>query len=187
MRKIRLKTIFLYVAIMALNLMPIGCGQSQETPGEEIIESTLGSEIETKLESIIKNVIEVYDLPGLAIGIVKDGKIAYARGFGYKNIVTRAPITAKTLFHMASISKPFVATAIMQLVEQGKIDLEAPVTEYLPDFLHMFILHLDPVEDELRSIFAHLTFLNHTIDNHASYRNSKFMEPIDETGDDGNR
>lgn len=137
MLKIRSKTISVYTAIVAFNftlVMLAGCGQPQETPGEEIIKGALGPEIETKLESIIKDVIEAYELPGLAIGIVKDSKIAYVRGFGYKNIDTRASITAKTLFHMASISKPFVATAIMQLVEQGKIDLDAPVTEYLPYF-----------------------------------------------------
>jgi CubicO group peptidase (beta-lactamase class C family) len=44
------------------------------------------------------------------------------------------PVTAETLFHMASITKPFVATSVMQLVEQGKVDLDAPVTRYLPYF-----------------------------------------------------
>src|SRR5262249_57727344 len=44
------------------------------------------------------------------------------------------PVTPETLFHMASVTKPFVATAVMQLVEQGKVELDAPVTKYLPHF-----------------------------------------------------
>ena len=78
--------------------------------------------------------MDSYDLPGLAIGVVKDDQIVYAQGFGRTNIETNEPITTETIFHMASISKPFVATAIMQLVEQGKIDLNAPLIQYLPYF-----------------------------------------------------
>jgi len=110
------------------------CNKPQEQPAEDIIKGNLGIDLQTKLESFINEVIEAYDLPGLAIGIVKDNEIAYAKGFGFKNIETRDPITTTTLFHMASISKPFVATAIMQLVEKGKIDLNAPVITYLPYF-----------------------------------------------------
>ncbi|MFC2166129.1 serine hydrolase domain-containing protein, partial [Acidobacteriota bacterium] len=131
---IRLRTLLFLLAAWAVIFVSFNCTQPEEQSGGDIIESTLGSEIEAKLEPIIKNVIETYDLPGLAIGIVNENKIVYARGFGYKHIETRKPITATTLFHMASISKPFVATAVMQLVEQGKIDLEAPVTKYLPYF-----------------------------------------------------
>ncbi len=134
MHGIRLKTILIIAAVVAIIFMCFACTRSQEQSGGDIIEGTLGSEIETKLEPIIKDVIEAHALPGLAIGIVNENKIVYAKGFGYKHIDTREPITATTLFHMASISKPFVATAVMQLVEQGKIDLEAPVTSYLPYF-----------------------------------------------------
>jgi CubicO group peptidase (beta-lactamase class C family) len=74
-----------------------------------------------------------FGVAGLAIGIVK-GEQVYARGFGVKNIETQEPVTDRSLFHLASISKTFVATAIMQLVEQGKLELEAPVHAYLPDF-----------------------------------------------------
>lgn len=74
-------------------------------------------------------------IPGVAIGIVLDGKLAYARGFGQAKLgQSDRPVTPDTLFHMASVTKPFVATAIMQLVGQGKIDLDAPVTKYLPYF-----------------------------------------------------
>ena len=106
----------------------------QKSIDEDMIKGDIGKRIDEKLTPIIKNVMVSYDLPGLSIGIVKDNEVVYARGFGFKNIETRDPITTTTIFHMASISKPFVATAIMQLVEQGKIDLDALVIRYLPYF-----------------------------------------------------
>src|SRR4030043_1815167 len=58
-----------------------------------------------------------------------------------------------------------------------------PVSKNLPNLRHMFILHLDSVEDEFRSIFPNLILLNQSIDHHTTNGNSKFMEPIDETCD----
>jgi CubicO group peptidase (beta-lactamase class C family) len=87
-----------------------------------------------QLEPIIKQVIEQSNMPGFALAIVENQKIVYAAGFGVKSLATREPITAQSLFHMASITKPFVATSIMQLSEKGKIDLDAPVVKYLPYF-----------------------------------------------------
>src|SRR5215468_8523322 len=73
--------------------------------------------------------------PGSAIGIVKDGRLVYSGGFGVLRVGDpNPPVTAETLFHMASITKPFVATAIMQLVEQGKVHLDDLVIKHLPYF-----------------------------------------------------
>jgi len=90
--------------------------------------------IEEKLDPIIQQIIESWELPGMTVSIVKDNKIIYAKAFGVKNIENKEPLTEKSLFHMASVSKPFSATAIMQLVEQGKVDLDDPVIKYLPYF-----------------------------------------------------
>src|SRR5215471_14854286 len=88
-----------------------------------------------RLDKLIVQGMAEKHLPGLAVGIVRHGKVAYAKGFGLMTLgQPDKPVTATTLFHMASITKPFVATAIMQLVEQGKLDLDAPVTKYLPYF-----------------------------------------------------
>jgi len=111
------------------------CNSQADNSYESIIKGEIGNNIDKKLSPYIKNIITSYDLPGLAIGIVKDNEIVYAKAFGYKNIETKEPGTIRSLYHMASISKPFVATAIMQLVEQGKIDLDTSVTTYLPYFM----------------------------------------------------
>lgn len=90
--------------------------------------------LEEQLEPLIQQTLATFELAGLAIGIVRGDAIVYARGFGVKHLETREPITATSLFHLASLSKAFVATAIMQLAEQGKLDLDAPVVDYLPCF-----------------------------------------------------
>ncbi len=76
-----------------------------------------------------------YDrIPGLAVGIVHNGKLVYQKGFGYADIESKIAITPKTSFRIASISKTFTAVAIMQLVEQEKINLDDKIEKYLPWF-----------------------------------------------------
>lgn len=89
----------------------------------------------TELEPIIQQAMAQGEIPGFAIAIVQNQKIVYAAGFGVKNLTRpNDKITPESLFHMASITKPFVATSIMQLVEQGRIELDAPLVKYLPYF-----------------------------------------------------
>src|SRR6266571_3084070 len=74
-----------------------------------------------------------YRVPGVALGII-DGPSETMRGLGVTGIEDPLPVTPHTVFPIASISKTFAATAMMRLVEQGKVDLHAPVRTYLPDF-----------------------------------------------------
>ena len=73
-------------------------------------------------------------LPGIVVGVVSDQNLVWAKGFGYANVAAKQPMTPATKFRMASHSKLFTATAIMQLREQGKIRLDDPVSKYLPWF-----------------------------------------------------
>src|SRR6266699_2299016 len=88
--------------------------------------------LEEQLEPLIQQVMASFEMAGLAIGIVRGDEVVYVKGFGVKHLETREPVTATSLFHLASVSKPFVATAIMQLAEQGKLDLDTPIVRYLP-------------------------------------------------------
>lgn len=72
--------------------------------------------------------------PGLVVGIIKNRRVTYAKAFGVAKIGGNKPVTTRSVFHMASVTKPFVATAIMQLVERGKLNLDARLVEYLPYF-----------------------------------------------------
>jgi len=94
----------------------------------------LQARIVATLEPLVRQALADFSLPGLALGIVKHDALVYAQGFGMRNVETQEPVTPQSLFHMASISKPFVATAIMQLAEAGKLRLDAPVSSYLPYF-----------------------------------------------------
>lgn len=73
-------------------------------------------------------------LPGVAIGVVADQELVWARGFGFADTASKTAITPHTRFRMASHSKLFTATAVMQLREEGKIRLDDPVSAHLPWF-----------------------------------------------------
>ena len=73
-------------------------------------------------------------LPGVAVGVVADQDLVWATGFGFADTKSKVPMTPQTKFRMASHSKLFTATAVMQLREQGKLRLDDPVSKYLPWF-----------------------------------------------------
>jgi D-alanyl-D-alanine carboxypeptidase len=82
----------------------------------------------------IEGQIAYRGLPGIAVGVVADQELVWATGFGFADVQARKPMTPDTKFRMASHSKLFTATAIMQLREQGKLRLDDPVSKYLPWF-----------------------------------------------------
>jgi CubicO group peptidase (beta-lactamase class C family) len=86
------------------------------------------------LQPWIEQLLQRERRPGLAIAVVEGNRVVYAHGFGVKRLGKDDPITTRSLFHMASITKTFVATSLMQLVEKGSVDLDAPVVQYLPYF-----------------------------------------------------
>jgi CubicO group peptidase (beta-lactamase class C family) len=113
----------LALALVLLFAAPVSFSQAQ-APATSRFE-----EITTLVEAKMRE----YGVPGVAIGILDDGVLT-ARGLGVTNVEDPLPVTDHTVFPIASISKTFAATAVMRLVEQGKLDLEAPVRKYLPDF-----------------------------------------------------
>ncbi|WP_454192338.1 serine hydrolase domain-containing protein [Paenibacillus sp. Marseille-Q7038] len=88
-----------------------------------------------RADQIIQQFMKNTGLPGLAVGIVHKHEIIVADGYGVKNIETNEPVKGDTLFHMASVSKTFVASAVMQLVEQGAISLDSKIADLIPYFL----------------------------------------------------
>ena len=86
------------------------------------------------LEQFIAHEVADKQLPALSIALVDDQTVVWARGFGFADPEKKTPATADTVYRVGSVSKLFTDLAVMQLVEQGKLDLDAPVTKYLPDF-----------------------------------------------------
>lgn len=86
------------------------------------------------LERFIAREITDKQLPALSIALVDDQQVVWAKGFGFADPKEKTPATAETVYRVGSVSKLFTDIAVMQLVEQGKLDLDAPVSRYLPDF-----------------------------------------------------
>jgi CubicO group peptidase (beta-lactamase class C family) len=87
-----------------------------------------------QFEPILDQAVKDHEIPGFVMGVVADGKIVYKTARGVRRLGGTEPLTERSLFHMASVTKPFVGTAVMQLVEAGKVDLDQPVQRYVPYF-----------------------------------------------------
>jgi CubicO group peptidase (beta-lactamase class C family) len=92
-------------------------------------------EVEAFFDGVMAEQLKSYHIPGATVAVVADGELLFAKGYGYADLATHRPIVAdRTLFRLASVSKLFTWTAVMQLVEKGKLDLNADVNEYLTEF-----------------------------------------------------
>jgi CubicO group peptidase (beta-lactamase class C family) len=89
---------------------------------------------QVQLAAQITEILNQHPAVGLAIGVVNDGNLVFFKGHGVADIALKTPITEDTVFRIASISKTFTAVAVMQLWEQGLIDLDAPANQYLHAF-----------------------------------------------------
>ncbi|MGH2601224.1 MAG: serine hydrolase domain-containing protein, partial [Dehalococcoidia bacterium] len=85
------------------------------------------------LADLVHQEMEAWSVPGLALGVLRDGE-AETWGFGIANIETEQPVRLDTLFQIGSITKVFTATVIMQLLDEGRLNLDAPVRSVLPAF-----------------------------------------------------
>jgi N-acyl-D-amino-acid deacylase len=87
-------------------------------------------------DQAVTDFMRKYALPGGAVAVLRDGKLIYARGFGYADVENKTPVQPDALFRIASVSKPITAAAVMKLVEEGKLKLD--------DRVAPFIAHLAP-------------------------------------------
>jgi CubicO group peptidase (beta-lactamase class C family) len=115
------KKMWLVSLLMSITFMPLWHASAQAA---ESFDTSL-------VDKYVKKYIEKNGLPGAAIVIVKDGKVLYEKGYGHDS--DGNPLTAKTKIGLASGTKPFTAFAVLQLVDEGKIKLDAPIINYLPE------------------------------------------------------
>ena len=88
----------------------------------------------TEFDSYVAQAVKDWQAPGLAIAVVKDGRVIFAKGYGVKEVGKPAPFDTTTLSAIASTTKAMTAVAIGMLVDEGKVDWDDPVTKYLPSF-----------------------------------------------------
>ncbi len=105
------------------------------------------------VDPYVARVMQTFEVPGIALAIVKDGRVIVAKGYGVRTVGQSAPVDARTIFCIASNTKAFTATAIGLLVEEGKLQWDAPVTRYLPSFAlsDPYVTH----EITLRDLLVH--------------------------------
>lgn len=113
------------LAILVWQMSPSASAQESGQLAQNLVE---------EIESAIFGEIERQQIVGASVGIVIDGKIAFVRGFGLADREKEKPATSKTIYNWASNSKPVMAIAAMQLVEAGKLDLDADIRTYVSEF-----------------------------------------------------
>jgi CubicO group peptidase (beta-lactamase class C family) len=109
------------------------------------------SAINAWLATDVERTMKLFDVPGIAIAVVKDGKVVATQGFGVRKLGGPDKVDARTLFEVASNSKAFTAAALAMLVDEGKLAWDDPVTKHLPDFqmYDAYVTHEMTVRDLL--------------------------------------
>lgn len=108
-----------------------------------------------RIEELITAEMARQSIPGLSISVATDGALKWSAGFGMADLENFVPAKSSSVYRLASISKPITAVAAMQLVEQHKMDLDAPVETYLPQFPHK------PWPIRIRHLLTHQSGIRH--------------------------
>jgi CubicO group peptidase (beta-lactamase class C family) len=89
---------------------------------------------EKQVDELVEKTLKTFNVPGISVAIVKDGKVILSKGYGVKSIITNEKVDANTLFGIASNSKAFTTAALAMLVDEGKLKWDDKVIQYIPDF-----------------------------------------------------
>jgi CubicO group peptidase (beta-lactamase class C family) len=172
---------FIFV-LLALILSSVAWGQAPNLPktapkeaGEQMTpdkppsgtHELTAADVEAFLDGIVPQQLVQNDIGGATVAVVKDGKLLLAKGYGYADVASKKPVSPdETLFRPGSISKLFTWTAVMQLAEQGKLDLDRDVNEYLdfkipegygqPITLKNIMTHTPGFEEQIKDLFTYI-------------------------------
>jgi CubicO group peptidase (beta-lactamase class C family) len=135
------------------------------TPAPSDVHEMTAADVEAFLDGLVPLQLKQDDIAGVTIAVVKDGKLLFAKGYGYADVEKKKPVSPQeTLFRPGSISKLFTWTAVMQLFEQGKLDLDRDVNEYLdykipdafgkPITLKHILTHTPGFEEQVKDLFV---------------------------------
>lgn len=127
------------VTLLLLAVAPTTAQERQVTQGGNVLSAPLQkqgltdrAELETFLDDLLAKEMAEYHIAGAAVAVVKDGKLFFAEGYGYADVEKGIPVDPEqTLFGIGSVGKTLTWTAVMQLAEQGKVDLDADINKYL--------------------------------------------------------
>ena len=131
MRQIWKLSLILTVIFAGVNASAQSTAQSSTAPSADAKQAAAKLQ---GLDEFINSRMKEWKVPGLSIAIVKDGQVIYSKGYGLRNAKENLPVTPQTLFAIGSITKSFTALAFNMLADDGKVDLDKPVHDYLPEF-----------------------------------------------------
>jgi CubicO group peptidase (beta-lactamase class C family) len=152
------------LSMLILVMLVSGCGNAAASlPGTQApIASEQIADIIARYRQEIPQDMQTRHIPGLAIAIVDDQNVLWEEGFGYTDWDRKMPITPSTLFSIQSMSKSFTATAAMIAAQDGLVDLDAPITDYLPDFTVNSIFEEHPEQKmTMRILLSHTAGFPH--------------------------
>jgi CubicO group peptidase (beta-lactamase class C family) len=149
-RKMRFKLFILYIL---LSLAPVASASVQAA---QPVYQDVG---DPRLDAVVERALRRHNVPGASVAVVKNGALAWAKGYGLADTAQKLPVAPDTVFDAASVAKPVTAWGIMKLVEEGLLDLDAPVEQYMTRW------HLPPSEYDhdqvtLRRILSHTAGLS---------------------------
>ncbi len=150
--------------------------------------SVFGQLTTTQIDDLVGRTLKTFDVPGIAVAIVKDGQVIHAKGYGVRSIASTAPVDENTLFGIASNSKAFTTAALAMLVDEGKINWDDKVIKYLPKFK----MYNDYVTNEftIRDLLTHRSGLGlgagdlmiwpdgHNFTTKDIIENLKYLKPV---------
>src|ERR1700757_3102784 len=142
--------------------LPVQASSTESKTGETAHEMT-AADVGAFLDGFMPMQLERENIAGAVVLVVKDGRVLFAKGYGYSDVEKKTPVTADaTLFRPGSISKLFTWTAVMQLVEQGKLDLDRDINDYLhfkvpekfgkPITLRNIMTHTPGFEEQIKDL-----------------------------------
>ena len=121
-------------------------------------------DIDSRVDKYVQDSIRQQRIPGLALAVMRDGKIIKAQGYGLSNIELNVPVSPQTVFQSGSVGKQFTATGIMMLVEEGKVGLDDKITKYFPGAPESWN------KFTVRNLLTHTSGLKDYTDNNFDYR-----------------
>jgi CubicO group peptidase (beta-lactamase class C family) len=118
---------------MPLRITPLAVSLTILVPNAAFGQEQIGSGLQARIDSVARAEMTRQKIPGVAVAVVRHGEVLSAKGYGEANVELHVPVTPETVFESGSVGKQFTSTAVMLLVEDGKIGLADPITKYFPN------------------------------------------------------
>ena len=124
----------LAAALALLLASPAGAGEPTRARPAVSSASSLPAETVEAIRQAVTDEMSRLGIPGLSLAVAQGGEVRHEAGFGFADVENEVPARPETAYRLASVSKPITATAVLRLAEEGRLDLDAPVSRYCPDF-----------------------------------------------------